>query len=274
MPCAHPSTVLVDFNKYILELEPGSTNNVQYWHELLTLRDGVELCWAARDPVLFGDIILKGLLPSLANRSGIRSCVRSVLEGVSSKQADFSLTALRNLNLNKGAEMVAAGTHFEDSPPSAESLRMTSRWRPLSVNVHFLRKFMVLAEEHKIRVIWLLLPNSPGKQALEHFVGDEKRYDGLAQAVQRRHPNLHVIDARRVGFPTTYFFDTGHLSRDGMLSLSSSVAEALRSGEKDLTAARRWVVLPTRLGPANPRYTVEDLNQSSLAVGSRSGITR
>jgi hypothetical protein len=270
---AHPSTVLVDFNKYILELEPGSPKSVQYWHELLTVRDGVELCWATRDPVLFGEIMLKELLPSLANRSGIRSCVQSALDGESSKQTKFSLTALRNLSLNKGA-LVAAGTHFEDSPPPPESLRMTSQWRPLPVNVHYLRKFIALAEEHNIRVIWLLLPNSPGKQAVEDLAGDSKRYDDLAHAAQRRFPNLHVIDARHMGYPSTFFFDTGHLSRDGMLSMSRSVAEVLRSGEQGLTAAGRWVVLPRGLGPANPRFTVEDLNQSSLAVGPRSSINR
>ena len=75
-----------------------------------------------------------------------------------------------------------------------------------------------------------------------------------------------------MGIPGHACAGSSHLDRDGMVSMSNAVAEVLSNREWELTPARRWVALPAYRGPATVRFPLGDLDQSLLAVGSRSDI--
>jgi hypothetical protein len=99
----------------------------------------------------------------------------------------------------------------------------------------------------------------------------------MVERLQKRFPNVAVLDARRSGFEPPVFLDACHLDPQGGYVLSRSVADALgRSPERRGPAAPgtpRWVTLPPYQNyPID--VPIEDVNQSLLAVKPGAGAVR
>ena len=93
-------------------------------------------------------------------------------------------------------------------------------WRPDPRNVHHLRRFLDLAADRGIPVVWLLPPVTPELQALNDRSASESRYLAFVRRIQADFPDVAVVDARHAGFPLTAFTDPVHLDRQGATVLS------------------------------------------------------
>src|SRR5262249_34595359 len=76
---AKPKALILDVHAMLLPSRPGLT--AEYWPELLTARELIELSWVARDPQLFTPAALKIALPSARYRHAIRAKVLASLMG-------------------------------------------------------------------------------------------------------------------------------------------------------------------------------------------------
>jgi hypothetical protein len=261
---ARPSTIVVNFNQDLLSHGPASKTKPYPLDHLLDLRETVELCWMARDPALLAAISLARLLPSVQCRSEVRAYVQLMLRGEKSDRAGIMLLLFRNWNFNKGA-MIDPKRWFFDNSGIADAERNTSAWRPDPVNVHYFHAFLDLAARHRIRVVWLLPPVSPGTQIIWEARGDESLFDRFIREQLRRHPHVVVVDSRHSGYKATEFHDQVHVDRDGALSLSLGVGNLLARGGLDPDRGTRWVQLPAFQYPT-PAVPLEDLRESSVSA--------
>ncbi len=261
---ARPSTIVVNFNHELLSHGPASKTRPYPLDHLLDLRETVELCWSARDPDLFGAITLARLLPSVQCRGEARANVQLMLRGEKSDRVGIMLLLFRNWNFNKGA-MIDPKRGFQDDSGVADAERNSSAWRPDPVNMQYFHAFLDLAARHRIRVVWLLPPISPGTQVIWEARGDELLFERFIRDQLRRHPNVVVLDGRHSGYEATAFHDRVHVDRDGALSLSFAVGNLLVRGDLDPDQGARWVMLPAFQSPT-PDVPLEDLRQSQVSA--------
>ena len=261
---ARPSTIVVDFNADLLTHEPASTPRPSPWAHLVNFRVSLELCRVARDPDLFAWISLARLFPSVKNRHDVRDYVKATLKTGRSDRGECVLLLYRNWNFNQGA-MIDPKRPFQDSPAPPATLPLTSTWRPGPVNEHFFHEFLDLAARHRIPVVWLLPPFSPGTQLLYEYQGIESRFEDFIRRQSARHPNFVLLDARHAGFEASVFHDAVHLDRDGALALSDAVADFLRQYTPVPANPTRWVTLRMFRKPPSA-VPIKDLGQSLVAI--------
>src|SRR5262249_55844398 len=132
----------------LLPSRPGLT--AEYWPELLTARELIELSWVARDPQLFTPAALKIALPSARYRHAIRAKVLASLMGHGTPGAESYPVLLRNWRVNRGALVPAAcqppdavgGSEADAAdPPKASG----PAWFAYRANTVYVRKFLDLA---------------------------------------------------------------------------------------------------------------------------------
>jgi hypothetical protein len=258
--------ILLDACKSMLRYGPGSSVNVYPWTDLVDLRESYEISRKARDPALLGRIALGRVFPSVRDRHEVRDFVARSLRSEESPVRSVCLSILRNWNRNRDGGTLMLGIAPFNDPPPKPAPGGGGPWTPDPVNAAYLRKFLDLAEAHRIRVVWFLLPHSPRTQAGDEASGDEARYESFVREHQRRRPGLAVVDARRIDFGVSRFRDTDHLNRDGASAMSAIASDALRGLlDPAATATSAWVVPPATPPPAGETPS-EDLDQSWIAV--------
>jgi hypothetical protein len=102
--------------------------------------------------------------------------------------------------------------------------------------------------------------------------GSEAKFEALVRSYQERFPWLvTVLDARRELSAPDMFVDATHLSGQGAVAVSRSVARILKAARArgDGPLGPRWIALQFRSGDREPvaELALEDLEQSSKALG-------
>ena len=129
----------------------------------------------------------------------------------------------------------------------------------------YVGRIFALAASRGIRAYWLLPPESPRSQASRKRKGVVESYTRFARAMQARHPEVTILDARRSGYDRSVFFDPVHLDVRGAVALSASVADRLDGSREGPPAGPRWVAL-SRPDTMPPGPLPEDLEPSKRAL--------
>jgi hypothetical protein len=261
---SRPSALVVDFQYGILEDGPASQTRPYPWAELLSLREALELTWAARDASLLAEILVNRTLPSANRRFTIREKIQIALKGEPDPQYFRDMAVWRNWKRNDGALLKPKNPDFVDVPAIPRSGNPPSgNWHCDPTNAAYVRRFLELAGRIKARVYWLLPPVSPGHQCATDSLGIEAQYLGFVRALQARYPHVVVIDGRRAGFKAGVFLDTVHLDCDGAVALSTGIGTTLRStwDQNQSALTSRWIELPA-YAPPSSHAPMEDLGKS------------
>jgi hypothetical protein len=270
---AKPNALIVDVHAMLLPSRPALP--ADYWPELLTARELIELSLVARDPQLFTPAALKMALPSARCRCAIRARMLASLTGHGSEGADLYPVLLRNWRVNRGAlvpppsqQTDAVGRSEADMTDPPKSGRPA--WFVYRTNRVYLRKFLDLAAARGIAVFWLLPPTSPVHLARSERNGVDAGYATFVRETQARYTNVVVIDGRRAGYGREVFSDLTHLDRRGAWALTEAVASFIGPylTESGPSHVPHWVELP-RYRPHVEGVSLEDLVQSKAALGAR-----
>jgi hypothetical protein len=265
---AHPSALLVDFKPNFLAQDPRVSE--RQWTELVSTWDCCDLAWTSRDAALGGWMLLGRLLPSLNSRFELRANLMGALRGVSASPRPSVLVHWRNQNQNRGALLAARNpANRGEVAPDHTHVYFPDRWSCHPVNAAYLERFMRLAQAHEIPVFWLLPPLVPAVQARREEMGLDLLYTTFVRAVQRRFPNLTIIDGRHSGYEHTVFVDAAHLDRYGAGTLTEGVAGVVQPYlDRGRPTLPRWINLPAyRDSPVDIHG--EDLIESHVALNRK-----
>ena len=272
---ARPKVVLVDYQPECMCEPSDHLMENRHWKGMLSLREAADAAWTYRDPDFFARTALARLLPSFRCRSGAREEVVLALQGKTGPNAAENARHARNRERNRGGLVLAKKPSFRGRVPKWFWPHMFSNdWWSLPAHTSYVRRFMSLAERHRVHVVWVLPPSTPELERVREGYGMLDRYTRFVQGVQARHPDLHVIDGRRAGFESHLFTDPVHLDRDGARLLTIAVGEALKPLLDGPTGAARWVALarPVRTDPA---VALEDVDQSqAIVLGPATAVKR
>ncbi len=259
---ARPDAVLVDFKSTNVSVDPRAA--VVNLSALPTLKEGLELAWNYRDPEFLATLFIGRTLTSYQCRRNLRSVVWRQFDP--SHPLDFFPMApyWRNWEQNRGGQLNEKNPQsLAPDGPKNFATYLRPHWAANRRSERYIVRFLALAEAHQLPVYWLMPPTHPKLQAWRDERRADASYETFVVALQKRFPNVRVIDGRRSGYGADVFWDAVHLDRDGALAFSSQVADVLHAGR---ASAERWVSLP-RPSLSEPRPAMEDVAQSRLAVG-------
>ncbi|MDX2037355.1 MAG: hypothetical protein SFX72_11950 [Isosphaeraceae bacterium] len=222
---ARPRVVIVDFFPVLQRLS--------HWHVvendpfLLDIRESLDLAWSARDPAFFASIVARRAIPSFRYRQSIRTLVRNRATG--SGPSDWSRPTeimLRNHLENRGAQVHPPG---EISPDAIARLdrEYFPRWEITALQDRYIERFLKLADQAGIRVVWLLTPLHSELSARIESTGFAAAWTRFVRERGIEHPKLSIVDARRLEWGERAFLDPNHLAIDGLAAFSSIFAPEL-----------------------------------------------
>jgi hypothetical protein len=262
---AQPSAVILNAKPAVLL--GGLDYDARYWQETLSPREGVELVQMTRRVPFVASTLSGRLLPTLRSRLEVRSNLMAALRGQTDRLAAINRVLWRNWSINAGANIAAAASSYHgEIAPEVEARLHTNLFHVDPTNAVAIDRLFKLATQRRIPVFWLMPPLCPNLQAVRDQSGADGHYEQFVRALQTRYAQtMHVLDARRAGYPPHWFVDATHLNGDGALALSRSVAAAIEVeplGPHPVNPAT-WVALdlPSPL-PAQLDVPFEDLDQS------------
>ncbi len=132
----------------------------------------------------------------------------------------------------------------------------------------YARRFLTLARQHDITVVWVLPPTTPALEEERVRRGLSVRFTDYLLRFQAIYPNLYVVDGRSAGYDHHLFIDAVHLDRDGATALTLGITDtikALLAGHAPARADGRWIALAAPERPAAPP-ALEDMDQSLRIV--------
>lgn len=255
-----PSAVVVDFKPSVLA--GGPRFSLRRWQTILGLRENLELARESRSAGLFVEVGLGRLLPSYRDRLEIREAIRSALLGEPSPTYSTNRLALRNWGINRGAHMNSSRPTFGGGFSEVDHKRLLSdAWKCHRVNAAFVDRLLILAEAHRIPVVWLIPPLPPELQTRRERSGVDAAYLDFVRSTRAKHPSLTVVDGRHSGYDDSTFADQSHLNGRGSIALSRELGSILAN----LQGRPAWVDLP-RFADRPGVYPVEDVDQSRVAL--------
>jgi hypothetical protein len=271
---ARPQAVVLDA-KWTALAHPYVLNR-NVLPEVFGPREFLDLAWTARDPALFGELMLTAVFPSYQSRLVIRQDVQTVLDGKTPPRRRKIGAWVRNWEVNRGAHH--ASTVFEYQgivDPNRDAFLIADGWQPNPVVVTYLERFFALAEAHRIPVFWLLPPVVPALQAYHDRNGTDAALTRFARRLQARYPNVSVIDGRHAGYQPLVFIDPTHLDYLGAGIFTDDFAPFVARALNQPQAAPRWNELP----PFRERWVglrLEDVGVSAekLAVERKQRLRR
>lgn len=265
---SRPRAVLIDGE--VLDGHPMGVRRL--WPEMVTLRDLWELSRTAKLTECFSAMAIARLLPSARLRFELRSEIMAALGGTDPETWKTIASHRRNWLLNLGADLMRA----EDRPPAEDprpaliaNLEPTSKsWACEPTNAEYTRRFLQLALDHAIPVFWLLPPIHPAFQAQREQGGRDGAYMRFVGRLQRRFPNVMVVDGRHAGYDPSALADVTHLNRRGAVAFSAALADILAVRLAIGNEGPRWVELSDfRDDPL--AVLIEDVSQSHAAILAR-----
>ncbi|HEV3122615.1 MAG TPA: hypothetical protein VGY53_11960, partial [Isosphaeraceae bacterium] len=154
---ARPTAVLVDYLPNMLA--GGPRDFARHWPELLTARECLELSLTARDATFFASTALGMIFPSVRARHDIRAGIVRALHGEGSHLRQSTLDYWHNWSANEGGQATSKNRHYTgDIDPAAQRKILSHVWWCDRVNAEHIRRFLSLAQAHRIQVYWLLPP--------------------------------------------------------------------------------------------------------------------
>ncbi len=273
---ARPSAVVVDCQDgpvardHINEQHEALRVNLQYWPEMLSTRDTLDLAWTARDMAFFTSMTLARTLSSYKDRFEIRKATVSSLEGRTSDLALISEVNLRSWRVNQGVQLMP-GCAIPAAPAGANPAEISRK--PFATDLAtsnpltevYLKRFIALAKAHKIRVFWVLPPMRPTIQRVRNLEGLDDYFTKLARLVQQLDPTAVVIDGREANYPEDVFYDTVHLNVRGAVAFSEELAGTLKRSLSGPDRGNEWVMMaPFRDAQRVP--PLEDIPASKTIV--------
>jgi hypothetical protein len=272
---ARPSAIVVENLPRLMATDPDF--NLENWPFLASPAECLELARISGNPKLGTGLLLRDLIPSYRCRSSIRVNLKTALDGGFDVYAREVQSALRNWEVNRGAEILPS------RPGRVEDVDTWMRgyfpdFSCSATNRAYIEKFLDLAASRQIPVFWVLPPYKPELQARCEQAGIDALHESFVRGLQAKHPGLRVIDARHAGYDAAVFSDLHHLGREGAALFSTEVAEVLRRHHADPESTSRWLALADfRSAPvAGP---IEDMDQSrrkvfEIATQAAAGLRR
>jgi hypothetical protein len=263
---ARPSAVVVNFLPSLLR--PGPTQNLGQWPSFLTLRECGELAWDARDADLFASVVLAEMLPSLRVKQSVRDNLAAAIRGADLWQEHNVPPHLRrNLKVNRGA-LVMPGMPFTADLEHQGPENSAPDWSCHPVNERYVRRFLALAAEHRVRVFWVLSPVLPELQERCKRTGFDDRHVRFVRRATAPFENVTVLDGRGCRYDASAFLDPIHLSRRGTAALSTNLAHVLREELAGSGPPARWLEL-AGFEETAAEVALEDLDQSRQIMSER-----
>lgn len=262
---ARPSAVLLDAAPHILRDGLDSPGAQAQWAELLNLPEQFDLAATAREPQLFGRLVLFRCLQTLRYRQEIRAAVLKLVRGERVSNRFQVAQYLRNSRVNLGANAFEQDAPTLLETPFALSV-MFDRFGCRALAASYLERFLHLAESHQIAVFLVLPPPSSGAQVHAENTGYDSAHTAFVRSLQARHPSLMVIDGRQSEYPQSrYYRDPVHLSHVAATVFSEDAADIVSHALASPAESPRWLKMP-RYRPRPPALPVEDLSASALAI--------
>lgn len=275
---ARPEAIVVTFMPPLLAMD--QRRNARLWMQALGPLDLFEFGRAARDGELIGTVALAGMLPSCRDRYELREAIAAALAGRAATHRDGTRTYRRNWRVNRGAQIFPATDRPLRVNPQFQldediviwyGVSYPAPWQPDPVNARFVRKFLGLAEAHRIPVYWLLTPLDAGAQYLSECGRQDQRIGKYLDTMLDRHPGLTLIDGRHAPYDRSALLDAVHLNRRGATALSRDLGAILAQHLDGPRPRPRRVALPGfGHDPSGP--FPEDLDESRrIVLGGRAG---
>lgn len=167
---------------------------------------------------------------------------------------------MRNWQANQGAEDQHPSPTRPTGPDFAPPIALAT-WQCARLNALYLRKFLDLAADRKIPVLWVIPPVRSWFQTAFDRAGDTARYTQFIREIVDKAPRVHVLDGRDSGFEVDAFVGDTHLASDGAVSYSDDVASAILDTLAGPTTTR-WRTMPPR-GVAWRDRAIEDFTVSA-----------
>lgn len=241
---ARPKAVLVEFMPSLLRLPP--THNLSRLSYIADLKDVADMAWRENNRILFDRVLVNKLLTSVEGRMEIRRIFQRQLLGPQSAPDDVPMYRRHWIKFD-GAQIMPPNPAAtgEDVNALEWANGFYPHWYVNRVNAAYLVKFLDLARDHHIEVVWLLPPILPRLQEMTERNGFMPKHTQFLKALQKRYDNLTVIDGRQAAYENSAFMDPNHLARPGAFIYSVEVGTLMRGRMTGTNAVRAaWLTLP------------------------------
>lgn len=217
------------------------------WSEMITFRELADISWSARDARYFGMTALEILLPTIRARSAVRQSILAALDGKIFEEPQSLALIWRNLKKNAGAFVLRQRIDLSGPDPRpgelAQSKYLPGPFHCNPLNLSYTLRFLELARQNGIEVVWCLPPYHPDALSRRINGGWTSGYASLLKHLQERFPNLTIHSGWDAKYPPETVADITHMSRTGAIAFSDAVGHYLRE-KLDGEDTRRWVDLP------------------------------
>ena len=260
-----PSAIVVDFEPQLLQRDRGPS--VRMWPEFATLGECFEFAKALGDPGAFAGMAISELLPSHRQRLEIRKNLMAGFRGETPINPSFMSTIRRNRGMNRGALMLGKQPPGKQHSLDEWITPAQYHWNANPVNEIYAHKFLKLAQQHNIPVFLALMPVVPALKQKTFEIGLETKYFNWIRKLQKKYPNLYVLDWRNANYPDAVFSDALHLDYEGAASVGIALAEYLKGCMRGEGIGVRWVRMPP-FQVDGSQVALEDHNRSEFVVKS------
>jgi hypothetical protein len=246
------------------------TFNERQWPELLDPLEGLLLASDVRDPIFYARFLVQWLFPSVRARLDVRLAISNALQCKTRPPENEPFR--RSWKTNLGSVIFPVEYTYRGDARGWSQGNYPGPWRCEAINALYLHRFIELAAQHGITVVWLLYPLEPESQTLMELGGQSARFEWFVRDQVGRHRNLVVLDGTRAGLRRAEFSDQTHPNREGARVVSARLAAALNhlaSGE----SPRGWITLPA----AEKRrrdVPIEDVAQAFFALERAAKVRR
>jgi hypothetical protein len=238
--------------------------HIRCWPELLDPREALELAWSARDPSFFGAVMARKLPSFKSRREVCGELYKWVRKGLTNARVQHYITG-RNWRIHRGSILMPLKPSNLTKVTPEQMALAPCEWTLDPITSEYMGKFLRLASERGIPVIYLIPPTSPEHEGLRVRVGQHEQTTRSAREFQAQFPGLLVADARTSGYDRSVFVDDSHLAKPGAIAYSRDVAEVAARALAPAGAGPSWVELP-RCRPRPGSEEFEDTEQSRVAI--------
>lgn len=205
------------------------------FHEFILLSEAFDLSTSTRDPQLLARLLLPRYLSSIKDRHAIRT---ATLDRLLLRPQTTNLSPARHVALwdnASGAELMDPNRAYNGRMESDKKGTLYGQpWRVSGLYAHYFHRLVDLAEKNGIPVYLVVFPIIPEAQALRDELGHDLAHTRNLQALQKRHRNLTIFDARHAHFNSDEFYDSCHLNRLGATRISAALGDLITRGSDDL----------------------------------------
>ncbi|HEV3162892.1 MAG TPA: hypothetical protein VGZ22_02545 [Isosphaeraceae bacterium] len=261
---ARPSAVVMGCLPRLLQ--SGPQRNAEIWPYMLTTADCADLAWNARDASLFAALITARWVPSIRYRFPLRDAIKKGWRKEFDHNRRTARIIAQHWDLHQGAMPLGSLPPGKSHPPVAQwGSGFFGDLACLDINAVYIRRFLKLAQDEQIKVYWLVLPIVPELHEWCQQHGFDASYTCYLQSLQRKFPDLTIVDARAAHYDPAVFQDPHHLGFAGAMAYSMDLGDVLHDDALGTTPRTFWRSMPS-YRPLEQHFPVEDPGRSQLAL--------